>query len=252
MFSTRFLFMPIVLAQFLVPLLPQLGIGQTIGVRAVADGVPPELPIGVFFSIWGVIFLGLVLIAYLQLRRPDHAGRRIAPPLMMAAFGNLLWMLSAQTLAWVWLDFLLLLPIAFFTWEAAYRLDRTESYNGTLRSILYGLTVGLFAGWLTVAVSISVPDVVRAVLDRGASDAVWQSLWMALVPAVALAYVFASHVSRNGWYFVALAWGLLGVAVNNWVRLETHALALVTLAVAGYVLLRRMRYGARGSYPADA
>lgn len=250
MLTSKPLFLLIVLAQFFVPLLPQFGIGESIGDRALAHGVPPELPTGMFFSIWGVIFMGLVVTAALHLRDETHASGRIAPPLMLAALGNLIWMLCAQGLGWVWLDFLLLLPIAFFTWEAAYRLDQTETYDGTPRSILHGLTVGLFAGWLTVAVSISVPDLARWLLGRGASDYVWHSLWLTLVPATVLAYVFANHVSRSGWYFVALGWGLLGIVVNNWARLEAHALAIAAAVVGLYILLRRMRFGARGSYPA--
>ena len=252
MLSSKPLFLVVVLAQFLVPVLPAFGVGTTIGERAVAEGIPPELPTGVFFSIWGVIFLGLVLTAALHLRAPSYTSDRIAAPLTLAAFGNLLWMLSAQSLGWVWLDLLLLLPIAFFTWEAAYRLDRAGSFDGTARSILHGLTVGLFAGWLTVAISISVPDVARWVLGRGASDAVWQSLWLTLVPASVLAFVFANYVSRNGWYFVALAWGLFGVVVNNWARLGTHALAIAAACVGLYILLRRIRFGASGSYPANS
>ncbi|MEL7108368.1 MAG: hypothetical protein AAGL99_03800 [Pseudomonadota bacterium] len=250
MLKSKPLFLLIVLAQFFVPLLPQFGVGISIGDRAVAEGIPPELPTGVFFSIWGIIFTGLVLTAILHIRSETHASRQIAPPLMLAAFGNLVWMLCAQGLGLVWLDFLLLLPIAFCTWEAAYRLDRTQAYDGTPRSILHGLTVGLFAGWLTVAVSISVPDVGRELLGRGPSDAVWQSLWMTLIPAALLATVFANYVSRNGWYFVALGWGLFGIVINNWTRLGTHALGIAATIVGLYILFRRIRFGASGSYPA--
>ena len=236
--------------QFFAPLLPLAGIGETIGARAVADGIPPELPTGIFFSIWSVIFIGYLGIAILHLRRPDNGSRVVAGPLALAGLGNIIWMVSAQSFGSVWLDFLLLLPIGFFAWEAAYRLDRTGTYDGTGRSVLYGVTVGMLAGWLTVAVSISVPDVGRALLGRAASDAVWQSLWMALVPATILATVFANYVSRNGWYFVALGWGMLGIVVNNWWRLETHALAIAAALIGAYILFRRVRFGARGSYPA--
>lgn len=246
----RFLLVSAALAQFLAPLLPVLGIGETIGSRAIGAGIPPELPTGIFFSIWSVIFVGFLLIGILHLRAPDHATRQVAGPLALAGFGNVLWMISAQSIGSVWLDFLLLLPIGFFAWEAAYRLDKTETYDGSLRSILYGVTIGMLAGWLTVAVSISVPDVGRWLLGRGPSDGVWQSLWMALVPATILATVFANYVSRNGWYFVALAWGLLGIVVNNWTRLGTHALAIATAVLGAYILFRRVRFGASGSYPA--
>ena len=246
----KYLFLIVVIAQFAVPALPALGFGETIGDRAVADGIPPELPLGVFFSIWSVIFFGLLAIAILNLFAPDAASKRLVPPLTCAVIGNCLWMLCAQSVGSTWLDFLLILPIAVFTWEAAYRQDRTGRYDGTPRSILYGLTVGLFAGWLTVATSISFPDLGRWLLGRGPSDAVWQSLWMTVIPAAIMATVFASYISRNGWYFVALGWGLLGVILNNWLRLETHGLAIAATVITLYIIFRRVRFGARGSYPA--
>lgn len=246
----RFLLLLAALGQFAAPVLPLIGFGETIGARAVADGIPPELPTGIFFSIWSVIFIGFLVMAIIHLRAPDHATKQVAGPLALTGLGNVVWMISAQSIGSVWLDFLLLLPIGFFAWEAAYRLDRTETFNGTARSLLYGVTIGLLAGWLTVAVSISVPDVGRSLLGRGPSDAVWQSLWMTLIPATFLATVFANYVSRNGWYFVALGWGLLGIVVNNWTRLGTHALAIAVAIVGAYILFRRIRFGARGSYPA--
>ncbi|NQY41278.1 MAG: hypothetical protein HRT80_14390 [Henriciella sp.] len=247
--SLKILFLSGVIAQFFVPVLTQLGMGETIGDRAVADGIPPELPLGIFFSIWGVIFLGLFVLALQNLLSPKPAIEALILPLTLAVFGNVFWMLSAQTLGLVWLDFILLLPILAATWWAAYRQDRFARYDGTPLRILIGLTVGLFAGWLTVAVSISVPDLGRWLLSRGPTDAVWQSLWMTLVPAVILAIVFANHVSRNLWYFVALGWGLLGIVVNNWTRTGAGWLAIITAVIALYVLFRRLRFGARGSYP---
>lgn len=247
--SLKVLFLLVAVAQFFVPVLPQMGIGETIGDRAVAEGIPPELPLGVFFSIWGVVFLGLLALAVRNLMSRDYATEQLVLPLTLAAFGNVLWMLSAQGFGLVWLDFLLLLPILFCTWWAAYRQDRLARYDGTPWRILIGLTVGLFAGWLTVAVSISVPDFGRWILARGPTDAVWQSLWMTLVPAIVLAALFANRVSRNLWYFVAVGWGLFGVVMNNWARTGTQWLAIVTAVIALYVLFRRLRFGARGSYP---
>jgi len=88
MLSSKPLFLVVVLAQFLVPVLPAFGVGVTIGERAVADGIPPELPPGVFFSIWGVIFLGLVLTAILHWRNPNYSTERIAPPLHFRSAGK--------------------------------------------------------------------------------------------------------------------------------------------------------------------
>lgn len=243
----RISLIPIAIGQFLVPTLPSLGFGKTNAERALNQGVPPELPLGVFFSIWGIIFLGYLVTAILANARPEHISERLAPPLALAGIGNIVWMLSSQLIGNVLLDFIILLPILFCIWEAAHRLDRSSGYDGTGRSILHGLTVGLFAGWLAVAVSISIPDVARWVLGRGVSDFIWQSLWMALVPAGLFAWLFASRVSKSLWFFVALAWGLIGIAMNNWYRLETHGLAILTLATGIFVIGRRLHRGARGS-----
>lgn len=243
----RLSLIPIAILQIAVPALPSMGIGKTNAERALAEGIPPELPPGVFFSIWGIIFLGFLATAIWANAKPSHTADKIAGPLALAGVGNIVWMLSSQMIGSVYLDLIILLPILFCIWEAAHRLDRNGSYDGTLRSILHGLTVGLFAGWLAVAVSISVPDVMRELLGRGTSDHVWHSLWMALIPATLLAWVFASRVSKSFWFFIALAWGLFGIMTNNWFRLETHALAIATVFVGWIVIGRRLRYGARGS-----
>ena len=232
---------------FLAPLLPGLGVGQSMAIRATDEGIPPELPPGIFFSIWGVIFVAYLAFAILANIRPRAVSDQLAGPLGQAGAGNVIWMVSAQTIGSVWLDFLLLLPILFFIWQAAYRLDRIGGFDGTGRRLLVCLLVGLMSGWLAVAVSISVPDVVREALGRGVSDAPWQSLWLVLITASGLAWLFASRVSTSLWFFVALGWGLTGVFINNWYRTQLHWLAIVTVVVGAYVVWRRLRYGASGS-----
>ena len=235
------------LLQFLAPLLPGLGVGTPLSVRAVGDGVPPELPLGIFFSIWGVIFTAYLGFAVLANLKPGFVSDRLAAPLVLVGAGNVIWMVSAQSVGSPWLDFVLLLPILLFAWEAAYRLDVIGGFDGTGRRLLTCLLVGLLAGWLAVAVSISVPDVVRTLLGRGPSDHVWHSLWLALVPAAGLAWLFASRVSRSVWFFVALSWGLVGIMANNWWRTETHALAIAAFVLGWIINGRRLRYGASGA-----
>lgn len=243
----RFALLLVAILQFAVPALPSLGIGETNAVRALSEGVPPELPFGIFFSIWGPIFLGFLALGVLAVFAPRDIDGDLIAPLALAGLGSVIWMLSAQGLGLVWLDFLLLLPILFFAWEAAYRLDRLGGFDGTWQRLLSCFTIGLLAGWISVAVSISVPDLVRGIAGIGVSDYVWVSLWLALIPASLLAFVFATRVSRSLWYFVAVAWGLTGVGLNNWMRTELHALAIATAVVGAIVLLYRLKRGASGS-----
>lgn len=235
----------IAMGHFLVPALPIFGFGLAIGDRAIANGIGPELPPGPFFAIWGIIFTTYLIMAVWGTLRPNFVSALIVKPLTLAGLGNIIWMLSAQLIGLRILDFLLLLPILFFAWQAAYRLQsRTPGYDGTVRSILNGLTVGLLAGWLSVAVSISLPELVRVLSDRAVSDAVWQSLWWALGPAGIMAIAFTRFISRSLWYYVALGWGLLGIFWNVYFRLELHALGLFTLIVGLIIFRQRFSYRA--------
>ncbi len=243
----RFALIPIAVLQFLTPMLPMLGYGAPVGDRAVEQGIPPELPLGLFFSIWGVIFTAYAIYAVVANTKPQETSDRLALPLAIAGLGNVVWMVSAQMIGHPILDFVLLLPILAASWIAAYRLDREGGDSQLFRHKLSCVLTGLLAGWLSVAVSISVPDLVRELLGRAPTDYVWHSLWMALVPAGLLAWIFASRISRSLWYFAAAGWGLLGVFSSNWWRTETHGLAIATVIVTILILSRRLRYGASGS-----
>lgn len=238
----------IALAQFLVPLLPVLGLGESIGSRATSGGRPPELPPGAFFSIWSVIFLAYFIFALLAVLKPSYLERRLGGPLLLAGVGNIAWMLSAQLVGNQRLDFLLLWPILAFAWTGARRLHRMGGFDGTWRRANACVLTGLWSGWIAVAVSISVPATWRVLSGLGPSDDVWISLWMALVSAGLLAWLFASRVSASVLFFAALAWGLAGVALNNWYLTGMHWLSGASLLAGGYILWRRARHGARAAF----
>ncbi|WP_084398546.1 hypothetical protein [Henriciella aquimarina] len=238
----------VALLQVLVPLLPVMGIGNFVGTQFTRGDIPPELPLGPFFSIWSVIFALYFTFALFALLKPSYLEAHLGAPLLAAGAGNVVWMLSAQFLANDWLNFLLLIPILVFSWQAARRLHRMGGWDGTGRRLVAVTLTGLLSGWLTAAFSVSVPEVVRTLFGLAPTDQVWLSLWCALIPAGLLAWAFASRISRSLWFFVALGWGLTGVALNNWLRTETHGLAIMTVVFGLYVIWRRLRYGARPAF----
>lgn len=231
--------------QWAAPLLPLAGIGETVGSQAREGGIPPELPLGIFFSIWSVIFTLYLVFAALAVFNRSYLEEHVGPPLLAAGTGNVVWMLSAQMIGNEWLNFALLLPIVAFSWIAAHRLHLMGGWDGTRRRLVALALAGLLAGWSSVAVSISVPRLVRMMAGLEASDHVWLSLWCALLPAGFFAWAFAARISRNLWFFAALGWGLTGIVLNNWTRTGLHGLAIVAAVFGLYVLWRRLRYGAR-------
>jgi len=246
---TRHLLLPVAAAQFLVPALPAFGIGTPIGDAARADygGLPPEQPLGIAFSIWGVIFTLYAVFAAYAAFKEDALVRRIAPPFLLAGAANVLWMLSAQTIALQLLNTILLAPILYFSWRAAEAFDQMRGMGGSWIKLVADAGTGLLAGWATVAVAISAPLTVRTLTGLGASDYPWQMLLLSMTVAAGAAWFFATRISRSLWYFLALGWGVLNIALNNWFVTEMTLLS-VFAAVAGYGIVRiRFRSSPAGS-----
>lgn len=246
----RYTLLPIAILQFVIPALPELfGIGTPVGDAAREDyaGLPPEQPIGAMFSIWGLIFTLFALFALYALRREDTLVRRIAPSLAVAGAFNCLWMLLAQTVQSQLLNTALLIPIAVFAWIAARRFDLMRGMGGSAIKLTADAVTGLLAGWISVAIAISLPLTLRTLSALGASDYPWLMLWLTLTAAIIAAYAFARWISRSFWFFAALGWGLIGIVLNNWYVTGMHWLAIVTGIMTLIILYYRLKNGASGA-----
>ena len=245
-FQSRLLLFLAIL-QFATPALPALGLGQSVGSNVLENGVLPEVPPGIFFAIWGVIFTGFFLTSLRFAVAPGHESVRLTLPLSICALGNIVWMLNAQFYGSVVASAVILWPTVLASWLAAYRLDRMGGFNGTLTRLLACAATGLLAGWLTVATGISLPAVARLYAGWGPTDEVWLALWIALVPTASMALAFPAFISRSLWFYVALLWGLVGIIITNWAVMELHGLALATASATSLLLALRIGRRAAGS-----
>ena len=227
-------------------LAPLTGLGTPIGATTRTLGAP-EQPLAAFFSIWGLIFGAFLAFGYLAWRRREPWMHAVGTPLALAGIANIVWMLSAQLIAWQPLDFLLLFPIAVFSWTAAARFDRMRGMGGSVEKFVADMATGLLAGWILVAAGISVPLLIRHVAPYGPTDFPWQMLWACLGTIAFGAWMFARYVSRSLWFFAALAWGLLGIIANNWTVTGMGWLAIMTGVSGGLILSLRLLRGADGT-----
>lgn len=227
-------------------LAPVLGIGAPIGTSTRGLALP-EQPLPAFFSIWSVIFLAYLLFGIAHWRAREPWMDKVAVPLAWAGVFNVVWMLSAQLIALQPLDFLLLFPIAVAAWTAAFRMDRLRETGWSPKKALADFATAMLAGWISVAVAISIPLTLRNFTSLGATDLPWQMLWCTLVPASLAAWMFARYVSRSWWFFVALGWGVTGIVLNNWHVTEMHWLAIASGIVLALILCLRLFRGADGS-----
>lgn len=191
-------------------------------------------PDGPAFSIWSVVYAGLIGYAVLQLFRTanDERHERLAVPAVLSLLLNAAWILSVQ-FGFLWASepiIVALLVVLIWTFTI---LRRTPS-RGVVEAILTDGTFGLYLGWVCVATAANTAAVLTAAGFRGFG--LGQDPWGAVVAAVAgLVGVLIALWGRGRLAPMAsVAWGLAWVAVARFegplVSVPTAVAAVVAAA----------------------
>jgi hypothetical protein len=191
-------------------------------------------PDGPAFSIWSVVYAGLIGYAVLQLFRTanDERHERLVVPAVLSLLLNAAWILSVQ-FGFLWASepiIVALLVVLIWTFTI---LRRTRS-RGVVEAILTDGTFGLYLGWVCVATAANTAAVLTAAGFRGFG--LGQDPWGVVVAAVAgLVGVLVALWGRGRLAPTAsVAWGLAWVAVARFegplVSVPTAVAAVVAAA----------------------
>lgn len=173
------------------------------------------VPAGYVFSIWGLIYLGLIAFTVYQAlpsQRNNPRLERIGGWIILGNLANAAWIFL-----WHYEQFLLTL-LAMLTLLAALlkiylSLRETRSAASTLEGWLVQLPFSLYLGWITVATIANASDVLDFIgWNRfGFSDAAWMAVILLVV--IALAWAMSLR-ERDAAYLAVLLWALAGIGVK--------------------------------------
>jgi hypothetical protein len=217
-----------------------LTVAATIAVNLLANALPLNglntgeisdrfqvyfVPAGYVFSIWGVIYLGLIAYAVFQAlpsQRENPRLRQTGYPVAASGLANMVWIflwhyeLFPLTLAAMLALLGLLIVIYLRLGTGMTRVQTAEKW--TVR-----VPFSIYLGWITVATVANV----TAVLDFLNWDGfgIAPEIWMLIVLAAVLAIVGLVSLSRHDVaYAFVILWALIGIAVRH------SAVALVSIA----------------------
>lgn len=187
---------------------------------------------GYAFSIWSLIYLGLIAYAIWQVlprnrERPLMDG--LAWPAAVAIAGTGLWICaSAADARWATVAIIAISAISLVGGLlAAGRHDR----GGVADWLLVWWPLGLLAGWLTIATALNILTVLTAEGLITPSSAPFAAVG-AIVPVVVIALAVLG-ATRLVAYGVPIAWGLVAV----WVAEKADKPAIATAALAAAVVI---------------
>jgi hypothetical protein len=210
------------------------------------------VPAGYVFSIWGLIYLGLILFAvasFLPSLRGNPRLARIGPWFVVSCVANVAWLVlwHYEVFLWTVLAMLTLLISLIVIYQ---RLDIGRSSIGPAERWMIHLPFSLYLGWVTVATIANVTAVLDFVQWNGWGIAA--ETWAVVMILTGAAVAALVTLTRRDVVFpLVVVWALIGIAAKNpdtaavltaaWVGV---AVVLVAIVVG---LLRR-----RGATPLPA
>jgi hypothetical protein len=202
------------------------------------------VPAGYVFSIWGLIYLGLIAFAVFQALPSQRQNPRLRATGWWIAVGGLansawifLWHYQQFPLTLIAMLVLLATLIVTYLRLGIGRTQVSAAENWSVR-----LPFRIYLGWITVATVANVTTLLDYLKWNGFGLA--PEIWMAILLVAVLAItVLVNFTRRDVAYALVILWALAGIAVKfaavNAVAIPTWiTFGLVALTLAGAFFLR--------------
>jgi hypothetical protein len=181
-------------------------------------------PAGYTFTIWGIIYLGLIYQTFYFLKSVFKTETntdfiiKAAPWLILANISNGLWL-------WFWLNeqigmsVLLLFAITFFLMIAVFQLNMERSNLPLHYKVGVWWPLGIYVGWVSVA---SIANVSIYLKDIGWNVGLSEISWTIIMIIIAFSLNLFMILSRNMREFAVVGiWALMGISAQHWNEIPT-------------------------------
>ncbi|WP_397422799.1 hypothetical protein [Phenylobacterium sp.] len=222
----------------------QMGLGLGLSAKDFAGQGDSTLRAAPYaFSIWSVIYLGLIAYAVWQAlprNRGDRALASIGWPSVIAIAGCGVWIIASSA-NWQWASVGIIFASAgALTWGLIRKAPRRRNLP---ENLLAWWPLALLAGWLTIASAINLLTVLTAqglIAGESARIAGFGGVITVLLIAVSVLRAPCPAV-----YGVPIAWGLVAVwAAEQAPKPQLAVLAMVSAVIVGGYALWRGRQSA--------
>lgn len=208
------------------------------------------VPAGYVFSIWGLIYLGLIAFTLYQAlpgQRSNDRLRRVGYWFALSCLANAAWI-------FLWhynrfpLSLVVMLVILACLLMVYLRLGIGQAAASTVEKWVVNAPFSVYLGWITVA---TVANATSVLYDLGWGGwGVGPEAWAALMIVAATAICLGVIVTRrDSAYALVLVWAFVGIAVKQMARSTLVGTAAAVMAVVIVVALVWFRWGASQTRP---
>ncbi len=224
---------------------------NNVGTGEISDQFPIFfVPAGYVFSIWGLIYLGMVAYAIYQAlpsQRSNPHLRAIGGWFVLSCAANIAWIFL-----WHYLQFPLTLVVMLVLLGSLIAIYRAQRAGGgtisTAERWAVRIPFSVYLGWISVATIANASQVLYQSHwgGLGIGDATWAVIMLGV--ATLLAGVMAIR-QRDEAYLLVLVWAFVGIALKHAATPAVSIAAWVATALVagmvGWSLVRRSRLVSR-------
>ncbi len=190
------------------------------------------------FSIWSVIYLGLIAYVvwqWLPANTSSPRARRIGVLSAVSMVLNGGWLLITQV-GWLWVSVIVILALALTLGELMRRLGPSRDVPLGEKIVVDG-TFGLYLGWVSVATAA---NITATLVASGVNPPLPIAEWLAvavLAVAAGIGVVLARVLGARIGVATAMAWGLGWIAVGRLAGEPASTLTGGAAAVAAAIVV---------------
>lgn len=180
------------------------------------------VPAGYVFSIWGLIYLGLLAYGIFQVlpfQTDNPRLKAIALPFVVGQLANIAWLFAWHwEVFWLTVIFMLALLASLIIVYLRLNVNRVKVVPG--ERWLVHLPFSIYLGWISVATIANISDVIWYYLIRPAggntflmlTDVTWTVIMLLVASAVGFLMAF---YRKDAAFLLVLAWAFAGIAVKQ-------------------------------------
>lgn len=201
------------------------------------------VPAGWVFSIWGIIYIGLIAYTIYQAlprKADDPDMQRIGWLYVLSCAANIAWLF-----AWHWSKFGLsvVFMLALLVLLVAIYLIQGIGLKNVSKGKLWCVHIpfGVYLGWITVATVANVQDWISSLGFTGGalSDVAWAAIMLVVATLIGALML---RTRRDIAYALVLVWAFVGIAVKQWP--VSQGLGIFAAVLAAVVAILTIFWGA--------
>jgi hypothetical protein len=197
-------------------------------------------PAGPAFSIWSVIYLGLIAYAIWQAlphQRGSERQRAMGWPIAVTMVLNGLWLVAARFGSLFLTVVVIVLLLAALGWAFRTAVVTRDPRGSVVDSVLIDGVTGLHLGWVTLATVANISAWLTTIAPPSWEDA---ASAIGVVVLAVVAVIGLAIAWRSGWRVapaLALAWGLSWLAVERLTGTPLSTPIAITAVIVALIVL---------------